>query len=192
MKRTLTSATLLAAAISCNAAEAGAPDADQTAIAQNAVKTLGTALKAELGKAMQSGGPVAAIGVCSTQALPITRKVGAEQGVEIGRVSLKNRNPANAPNDWQTQVLEGFEQRRAEGADLASLHWSETVETGEGREFRYMQPIPTAGICLTCHGTQLAPAVSEALAEAYPNDRATGFSEGDIRGAFVVTRKLPD
>ena len=30
----------------------------------------------------------------------------------------------------------------------------------------------------------------QTLADLYPEDLATGFSEGDIRGAFVVTRKI--
>jgi hypothetical protein len=89
-------------------------------------------------------------------------------------------------------VLEEFERRHAGGADLATLSWSETVQAEGGREFRYMKPIPTAGLCLTCHGTELPPTVRQVLAERYPADRATGFAEGDIRGAFVVTRMVSD
>ena len=55
-----------------------------------------------------------------------------------------------------------------------------------------MKAIPTGAVCLNCHGTKIAPEVSQALAGLYPEDRATGFNEGDIRGAFVVTRKISD
>jgi hypothetical protein len=55
-----------------------------------------------------------------------------------------------------------------------------------------MKAIPTGEVCLKCHGTQIAPEVSQVLASLYPEDRATGYKEGDIRGAFVVIRKLPN
>jgi len=110
----------------------------------------------------------------------------------LSRVSLKNRNPENAPNEWQTSVLEDFEDRKAAGSDVGSIAWSETVTVDGEQEFRFMKAIPTAAVCLTCHGTNLAPEVSQALAELYPQDLATGFSEGDIRGAFVATRNLSD
>ena len=55
-----------------------------------------------------------------------------------------------------------------------------------------MKAIPTGAVSLNCHGTSIAPDVSQALAGIYPEDRGTGFSEGDIRGAFVVTRKSSD
>lgn len=192
MKRTLTAASLLAAAMACNAGPTDVPDTEQVAAARNAIKALGSALKAELGAAMQAGGPVAAVEVCSTKAMPITRQISAELGLETGRVSLRNRNPSNAANAWQQSVLEEFERKRAEGADPAGLDWSTTVETAGGREFRYMQAIPTVGVCLACHGTNVPPEVSRVLSAIYPDDRATGFSEGDIRGAFVVTRMVQE
>jgi hypothetical protein len=36
----------------------------------------------------------------------------------------------------------------------------------------------------------ISPEVSQVLAATYPQDRATGFNEGDIRGAFVVSHTL--
>ncbi len=65
----------------------------------------GNALKTELVSAMQSGGPLAAIEVCNTRARVIAAAVSLEQGVEVSRVSLKNRNPDNAANEWQASVL---------------------------------------------------------------------------------------
>jgi len=43
-------------------------------------------------------------------------------------------------------------------------------------------------LCLQCHGMEedLAPDVVEQLTKLYPDDTATGFSQGDLRGAFVV------
>jgi hypothetical protein len=53
-----------------------------------------------------------------------------------------------------------------------------------------MKAIPTGGLCLQCHGKALAPPVAEKLAELYPGDKATGYEQGDLRGAFVITRQL--
>ena len=53
-----------------------------------------------------------------------------------------------------------------------------------------MKAIPTQPLCLACHGQEIAPPVAEKLAELYPGDKATGFEEGDLRGAFVVVRQL--
>jgi hypothetical protein len=39
-----------------------------------------------------------------------------------------------------------------------------------------------------CHGLedQITPDVKSQLAELYPEDRATGFKEGDLRGWFWI------
>jgi len=160
----------------------------EIARAKGTIKQFAGALQTELKTAMQAGGPVAAIGVCHTQAMPITAQVAAEHGIQLSRVSLKNRNPANVPNEWQAAVLKDFDRQQAAGKDITKLAWSETVNVDSGREFRFMKAIPTGDVCLKCHGSQLAPEVVQVLADIYPEDRATGYNVGDIRGAFVVTR----
>ena len=158
--------------------------------AKASVAAFASALKSELSAAMQAGGPLQAIEVCHAKAPAIAAEVSAQQGLQIGRVSARNRNPANAPTPWQAAVLQDFESSKAAGEDPASLTWQEIAETDDGREFRFMKAIPTAPLCLACHGEAIAPPVAEKLAELYPDDKATGFSEGDLRGAFVVTKVL--
>jgi len=190
MKQILLGMCLVIFALDCNSDQQ--PDTNtqaEIAAAKAAIKEFAGALQAELKAAMQSGGPVAAIAVCNTQAMPITQRVSAERGMDLSRVSLKNRNPANAPNGWQTAVLEGFEKQKAAGQDITGLAWSETVTVDGEQEFRFMKAIPTGGGCLLCHGTNLSPEIGQALAGLYPEDQATGFTEGDIRGAFVVTTR---
>ena len=159
--------------------------------ARAAIGAFASALQAELKHAMQQGGPVNAIGVCNTTAMPITAKVSLEQGLTLSRVSRKNRNPANAPKYWQGKVLESFENQKAAGDDLATMAWSEVATVDGKQQFRFMKAIPTGALCLQCHGSDISPEVSARLAELYPADKATGYAAGDIRGAFVVTRKLP-
>jgi hypothetical protein len=158
--------------------------------AKSAIKEFAGALQSELKAAMQAGGPVAAIGVCNTRAAPIAEQVSAAHGMNLSRVSLRNRNTGNKPNQWQAAVLGDFEASKAAGEDVSSLAWSGTAAVDGSREFRFMKAIPTGGICLTCHGREIAPEIKQQLHALYPEDLATGFSEGDIRGAFVVTKQL--
>jgi len=165
-------------------------EAEELSRAKLASAAFATALKSELVIAMQSGGALEAIEVCHTRAHSIASQVSQETGMQLSRVSARNRNPGNAAQGWQLEVLSIFEQRRLAGESPATLSWHETAETGSGIEFRYMKAIPTGGLCLQCHGTGIAPDVAEKLAELYPQDKAVGYSEGDIRGAFLVTRRL--
>ena len=181
--------TLCLAALT-SAVSAGSDQAAELDQAKKATAEFAGALKSELVAAMQSGGPIEAIDVCNTRAVLISKEVSLEQGMILSRVSQKNRNPDNAPNEWQAVVLESFEARKLAGETPATLAWHEVADTGTGKEFRFMKAIPTGAVCLACHGETLAPPVAEKLAELYPEDKATGYSEGDIRGAFVVTQQL--
>ncbi|MBJ6609927.1 MAG: DUF3365 domain-containing protein [Candidatus Thiothrix moscowensis] len=154
--------------------------------AKTAVQALAGSLKGELEAAMKAGGPVEAIKVCNTKAPEIAKTVSTDKGLQINRISLKNRNQNNVPNEWQTKVLNDFEAKKAAGEDPAGIAYAEIV----GNEFRFMKAIPTGAVCLNCHGTEISPAVTAKLGELYPNDKATGFKEGDLRGAFVVVKAL--
>lgn len=163
--------------------------ADNAALEENAkaaIQALAETLKGELEAAMKVGGPVNALVVCNIKAPEIASEVSAGHDLQISRTSLKHRNPGNAPNEWQTRVLEDFEARKSAGEDPATLVYSEVQDY----EFRFMKAIPTGAVCLVCHGTEISPAVTEKLAKLYPQDKAVGFREGDLRGAFVVIKKL--
>jgi len=167
-----------------------AAESTEQAAAQAAIAAFAGALKAELTTAMQAGGPLNAIEVCNARAPAIAAAVSLEQGMSVSRVSLRNRNPENAPNEWQSAVLREFETRRAAGENPEALSWQEWADADGGQEFRFMKAIPTAPLCLACHGEALAAPVADRIGELYPADKATGFREGDIRGAFVVTKAV--
>ncbi|HEB49416.1 MAG TPA: DUF3365 domain-containing protein [Desulfobulbus sp.] len=158
--------------------------------AMQAVQALAGRLQAELKKAMQEEGPAHAIAVCKSRARVIAGEIGAKHGLDIRRVSLRNRNPDNTPRAWEKKVLEDFERQKRDGRPVESLTYVTVARTGSGRQFRFMKAIPTRAICTLCHGADIAPAVEKELDRLYPEDRARGFRPGDIRGAFVVTRDL--
>jgi len=156
-----------------------------------AVKAFATSLQAELKKGLKEGGATNAITVCNTRAGLIAMNVSEKQNLTIKRVSLKNRNPDNVPNEWQKQILENFENRKLRVEPVAELTYADVAETVTGKQFRFMKAIPTKAICITCHGENISSEVKDRLDQLYPNDKARGFRPGDIRGAFVVTRDLP-
>lgn len=156
--------------------------------ARSLVKAFGSDLKHVLKTSMKSEGPIKALEVCNIQAGPIAEKNSTLSGWDIGRTSLKVRNENNAPDEWERNVLHQFEKRKAAGENLKTMEYSETVKEGEQSVYRYMKPIPTAGLCVKCHGVDLGDEVSKKVKMLYPNDQATGFNVGDIRGAFTLQK----
>ena len=143
------------------------------------------ALSGHLGKAMGAGGPIKALNYCNTKALPLTDSLSQAFQVSIKRTSLKNRNPENAPSEAETKVLQAFEQ--ASGESPHQIGRSD-------KDITFYKPIRLAAPCLKCHGTpgeELATEVHATIQELYPGDKATGYSEGDLRGMWVVQFQDP-
>jgi hypothetical protein len=153
---------------------------------------LGQELKGELVKALEQGGPVAAIGVCRDRAPAIAARLSEASGARVSRTALRVRNPANAPDEVQRAVLGQFAEQLAAvppGAPAAAGGPPEAVfeiKGPGGIERRYLRAIPTEALCLTCHGPSLAPELAAVIARDYPQDAATGFAQGELRGAFSV------
>lgn len=151
------------------------------------VKRFAGILKPTLKEAFQKGGPVNAIEVCSKKAPEIADRLSQESGWQIKRVSLKPRNSKTAvPDDWERKILKQFDARQLAGEPVVNLIYSET----RGQRFRFMKAQPVEALCLNCHGTSLSPDVERALTEYYPDDKATHYSLGQVRGAFSLSREL--
>lgn len=184
----LLSATVVLASSIVQAEQVASPNADE---AKALIKEFATTLQGELQAAMKAGGPTKAIGVCKDRAPAIAADLSARSGWEVGRTSLKVRNQAmNLPDDWETGVLEAFEERNAAGESVDTMAFAEVVPVEGGKQFRFMKAIPTGEVCLACHGTQITPEVAATLDEQYPGDQARGYNLGDIRGAFSLSKPL--
>jgi len=171
--------------------DTGIDEEARASAGREVVKEFATELRGELQAAMKAGGPPAAIAVCREAAPAIAAGLSEREGWRVARTSQRVRNPANAPDAYEAEVLARFIAAREAGESPAGLEAFGVVEMPDGtRAFRYMKAIPTDGPCLACHGSTLAPEVADALAEVYPQDRATGFAEGDIRGAFTIVQPL--
>lgn len=170
-------------AFSCFTLQASPTPASLTKEAREHAKALGQQLSSTLQSAIKQGGPVAGIRVCKEAAMPIAQSL-SQDGWEVGRTSLRVRNPDNAPDTWEREQLLRFAEAMsasvAEGP-LEATQWNEKTQT-----FRYMKAIGTGEVCTTCHGVDIAEPVKAAISQHYPEDSATGFSEGDLRGAFTL------
>jgi hypothetical protein len=157
-----------------------------------ATRKFGATLKEALQQAIKTGGPANGITVCHDQADQIAARLSEELEMLVGRTSLKIRNPNHTPDAWETAVLKQFEARKAQGEPADQLEFFAVIDDDQGQQtFRYMKAIPTAGLCLNCHGENLAPEVDAELRKLYPYDKARGFREGDLRGAFTIAKPLP-
>lgn len=166
------------------------PDARVTD-SREAIREFADMLKGYMQRAMEKGGPVEAISTCNVEAPAVAAEVSDLKGWDIQRTSLKVRNPANKPDAWETMVLQDFERRKNMGEQVSRMEYSEMVSDESGkRVYRYMKAIPVAQGCTTCHGEKIAPEISAKLKELYPDDQATGFRTGDIRGAFTITQPM--
>ena len=150
------------------------------------IKTLGGQLKA----AMQSGGPEAALPVCQAAAIPLSKGVAEKfEGLTIKRVTDRLRNPANAPDKADLRALEHFKKAPADPQLLAHL------STGaDGQTLRYYQPLVVSETCLKCHGDRdtMSEKLRGLLEQSYPDDKAHGYSLGELRGLIRVEQKMPE
>jgi len=178
------SALVLAAALL--AAQPPPPDAQ----ARAAVAGLAEKLKALLGDELAKGGFEGAVQACSASAQKVTREFASQSGVDIRRVTLKQRNPANTPDAWERAQLAQWQADLDAGKPLPA-EVAMTVEERGAKVHRLMKPIVIQGMCLSCHGSdaQVSADVKKQIATSYPKDMATGYKAGDLRGAFSV--KIP-
>lgn len=142
-------------------------------------------------KELEKGGYVGAVRVCSEVAQEIPREFTARTGHYVRRVSLGYRNPKDIPDDYERQKLEEFNRLNRE--KKLENDYFEVVREGERDYLRYMRPLIAGPMCITCHGEKenIPPEVKAILVEKYPDDRATGYHTGDVRGAISVKIALP-
>ncbi len=151
------------------------------------VKKFGGTLKPQLKAAIQANGPAHAINVCSTIAPSIAQNLRNDTGWYVKRVSLKARNHTSAiPDEWERKVLEQFDARQAKGESAEKMAYAEIVDG----KFRFMKAQGVEQVCLNCHAAKSKPDVEAALKEKYQQDKARGYSLGQIRGAFSLAKNL--
>ncbi|MEA2111822.1 MAG: DUF3365 domain-containing protein [Campylobacterota bacterium] len=153
-------------------------------VSMSLLKTLGKNLKGH----MQKEGPLGAAKFCNEQAFLLTEFTDKNAGkdVSVKRISLKDRNPANRPVGSEKTVMNALQNLQDSNVILPKF----LVERVDKNTIKYYKPLNiNKGVCLKCHGNITNPKLSKFLKDHYPNDKATNYKMGDLRGAVVVTIK---
>ncbi len=194
----LITAAMISLAGSANAQNVPLPEGiDNTAVqsTRDMVNELLSQLGQKLTSTMSAEGPEAAVSVCKQASPAIAKALSAKQGAQMTRVGTRVRNPAmGTPNSWQKEALAQFEGRLSQGEAPAGMEYWKVVDSGQGkRELHYAKPIMVQPMCVTCHGSpsEIPASLAEKIRSEYPQDQATGYSVGKLRGAVVVSRPLP-
>ncbi len=90
----------------------------------------------------------------------VMEKYEDQYGIRGHITSLKHFRPETAPDEWERNVLNKFNQGVKEYSEFTSINGSPY--------FRYMAPMETKQGCLKCHGHQ-------------------GYKVGDIRGGVSIS-----
>ena len=159
--------------------------ADSTVIKKGKYIAMGTfkVLNSKLKSAIKAGGPVAGIGVCSSEAMKLTDSISKVYNVSLKRTSLKYRNKENAPTGSEKSILELWQTQIDAGNPIKSS----IVRSDNGITF--VAPIKLKQQCIVCHGNDnfVSQDVRLKIKEHYPTDLARNYKEGELRGAWVIT-----
>jgi hypothetical protein len=152
-------------------------------IGKEVTDSVGAVLKANLMQAMGEGGPIHAVEFCNTQAMPLTDSFNQKYNAEVKRTSDRLRNPDNAPNATEAQVIADYRAEQASGMVLTTKLAIDAM----GRRVFYA-PIFTGAPCLICHGNEgnMDEGLRSKLMELYPDDNAKGFNIDELRGIWSV------
>lgn len=162
------------------------------AITQDAFQVLSS----KLGQAVQEGGIGYALEFCNVEALPITDSLSANYNVELRRASHRPRNPANRADSLEMETIRDY-LSKLENQDPGQAEDQKELEPRvykESEHIIYHAPIMiNNGLCLNCHGregAQIQKKNLELIRQLYPDDEATGFEIGELRGIWSV--EFPD
>jgi hypothetical protein len=171
---------IFAAALGISVCLAAEPD--RLAEGQRLAAEAFALLSKNLAEAIAKDGVPGAIGFCSEKALPLTASVDAT----LRRVSHKARNPKNKADAAELEILDSYRATMKAG----KAPEPQVRRNADGSE-TFFAPIVLANpTCLKCHGapgTDIDADTLAALSKRYPQDEATGFQMGELRGMWRIT-----
>ncbi|MDO4728216.1 MAG: DUF3365 domain-containing protein [Bacteroidota bacterium] len=142
-------------------------------------------LLSNVSRQIQQNGVIAALDFCNTHALSLTNTL-TTKGIQVQRLTDKNRNPNNLIHDDLDR--KAWEQLKN---NFSSDNTSETLVLEDEDKVYYYKSIPLGmPACLNCHGSkqnEISAEVQEVLRIKYPDDRATDYKLGELRGMWKLT-----
>lgn len=140
-------------------------------------------LASNLVGAIQEKRTEVALEFCNIQAIPLTDSMAVELQAHIKRVTDQPRNPDNLANESELEYIRSAKSDLSEGNEVTpAIHYA------NGKVIGYY-PIITNQLCMQCHGnenSQINQATREKIKTLYPDDQATGYDVGELRGIWVV------
>jgi PAS domain S-box-containing protein len=114
----------------------------------------------------------------------VAKKITSGSKYYVRQVSLRNRNPENRPDQYETDKLELFIKGSAQEV-------SNVITENGTRIFRYMQPMVANQTCLECHGDyEKAPRF---VRDRFPKGHSSyNYKIGEIIGAVSVSIPMVD
>lgn len=147
------------------------------------VKLTFDTLRSALQQSIREKGVGGAIEYCNINAAAIT-SLYERDGVVIRRTAQKYRNPSNAPDSIEKVIFRHYDSLSGNKQPL------QHVVMPLGGKVHYFKPIILQPMCRNCHGaigSDIQPGTMGLIKRSYPSDRATGFSDGDLRGIWHVS-----
>jgi hypothetical protein len=163
-------------------ATASAQEASWIDQSRLAARDFSSSLRRRLQEGLQQG-PEQAIEICHHEASVIAQQTGTRYDRLVSRSSDRVRNSANQPDTLDQKIMESFRARLATGESAAALEFIE--DRGEAGT-TFAKPLMMDAVCLLCHGENLAPNIAASIDRYYPDDQATGFKLGELRGILRV------
>ncbi|OBX21633.1 uncharacterized protein DUF3365 [Gelidibacter algens] len=144
--------------------------------------------QAVLGKnlmqAIQKAGTSGALSFCNEKAYSLTDSMAVVQNASIKRVSDKPRNLANQANAEELEYIETFKEI------ISNQESPNPIVKDSDTKMRVYYPILTNAMCLQCHGKpnkNIETPILTKLALLYPEDKAIGYAENEVRGIWSVS-----
>lgn len=133
------------------------------------------ALSGALSKSIKDGGLQNALSFCNVNAIPLTDSLSKTYDVTIKRTSLNYRNENNKPSQKEEQILRKFESSKNNDELM------QPIFNVENEIKSFYAPIIVQNACLKCHGAKSGSSIYDEINTLYPDDKATGYLQGDLR-----------
>jgi Protein of unknown function (DUF3365) len=169
------------------------PDPADIQAARHAALTLDVKLRQDLlSRLDREEDPVAVYMAYRDHIDEMTREASGREKLDLSRVALRVRNPANRADEWEATQLELFQAYAEMGMDIANMETAEVVTENKKQVFRWIKPLQVEDSCMTCHGDAIDDRILALLRQDYAEDDATGYYAYEMLGAWSVSKPLGD
>lgn len=137
-----------------------------------------------LQQAIDQHGVAGAVEYCNVQALPLMDSLSQAGKIKVRRVSHRFRNPEDKPGEIEVQLLNAYDYSIEQNEDPG-----DNIQMLDNGKILYTKPIVIkTPLCLNCHGAEnmIAADTRARIEQLYPQDKATGFEQGDLRGMWSI------